>query len=86
MSDQLLSRREQGVDSESVAYLVMEYLDGCTLSEVLAEKSRLPVQWSSIFSNRSAPPCLRRIGGNYAPKSEAYQPLARIQRAWRVSC
>ena len=30
MSEQLLSRREQGVDSESVASLVMEYLDGCT--------------------------------------------------------
>ena len=28
-----------------VAYLVMEYLDGCTLSDVLAEESRLPVYW-----------------------------------------
>src|SRR5437879_1142856 len=31
--------------SESVAYLVMEYLDGCTLSDVLAEESRLPLYW-----------------------------------------
>ena len=30
---------------ESVAYLVMEYLDGCTLSDVLAEESRLPLYW-----------------------------------------
>src|SRR5438067_501469 len=31
--------------SESVAYLVMEYLDGCTLSDVLAEETRLPLYW-----------------------------------------
>ena len=28
-----------------IAYLVMEYLDGCTLDEVLAEESRLPLGW-----------------------------------------
>src|SRR5438132_10531087 len=32
-------------DKESVAYLVMEYLDGCTLSDVLAEEKRLPLYW-----------------------------------------
>ncbi len=32
-------------DSESVAYLVMEYLDGCTLNDVLAEGKRLPLPW-----------------------------------------
>src|ERR1700704_2577543 len=31
--------------NESVAYLVMEYLDGCTLSDVLAEEKRLPLYW-----------------------------------------
>jgi serine/threonine protein kinase len=31
---------------ESVAYLVMEYLDGCTLSDVLAEEKRLPLYWA----------------------------------------
>jgi serine/threonine protein kinase len=31
--------------TESVAYLVMEYLDGCTLSDVLAEEERLPLYW-----------------------------------------
>jgi serine/threonine protein kinase len=30
---------------ERVAYLVMEYLDGCTLADVLAEESRLPLDW-----------------------------------------
>src|ERR1044071_5108304 len=30
---------------ERVAYLVMEYLAGCTLAEVLAEESRLPIDW-----------------------------------------
>lgn len=30
---------------EKVAYLVMEYLDGCTLGDVLAEEKRLPVEW-----------------------------------------
>jgi serine/threonine protein kinase len=30
---------------ERVAYLVMEYLDGCTLAAVLAEESRLPLDW-----------------------------------------
>lgn len=29
-----------------VAYLVMEYLDGCTLSDILAEENRLPVSWT----------------------------------------
>ena len=29
-----------------VAYLVMEYLDGCTLSDVLKEETRLPVSWT----------------------------------------
>ncbi len=32
--------------NESVAYLVMEYLDGCTLSDVLAEEERLPLYWA----------------------------------------
>ncbi len=29
-----------------VAYLVMEYLDGCTLADVLAEERQLPVRWA----------------------------------------
>src|ERR671916_14950 len=32
--------------SERVAYLIMEYLDGCTLADVLAEESRLPLEWT----------------------------------------
>ncbi|HWT01718.1 MAG TPA: protein kinase [Pyrinomonadaceae bacterium] len=31
--------------TERVAYLVMEYLDGCTLADVLAEEKRLPLDW-----------------------------------------
>ena len=30
---------------DKVAYLVMEYLDGCTLGDVLAEEKQLPVEW-----------------------------------------
>jgi serine/threonine protein kinase len=33
------------LDGNRVAYLVMEYLDGCSLAEVLAEESRLPIDW-----------------------------------------
>ncbi len=33
------------VMDERVAYLVMEYLDGCTLSDVLGEEKRLPLHW-----------------------------------------
>jgi serine/threonine protein kinase len=33
------------VKSGQVAYLVMEYLDGCTLGDVLAEEKRLPLEW-----------------------------------------
>jgi serine/threonine protein kinase len=34
-----------GAGNDRVAYLVMEYLDGCTLSDVLAEEERLPLYW-----------------------------------------
>jgi len=34
-----------GGSTERVAYLVMEYLDGCTLSDVLFEENSLPVYW-----------------------------------------
>jgi serine/threonine protein kinase len=34
-----------GVDGQQVAYLVMEYLDGCTLADILAEENQLPVDW-----------------------------------------
>jgi serine/threonine protein kinase len=30
---------------ETLAYLVMEYLDGCTLGDVLQEEKRLPLEW-----------------------------------------
>lgn len=33
------------VHTGQVAYLVMEYLDGCTLADVLAEEQRLPLEW-----------------------------------------
>src|SRR5947208_13222274 len=34
-----------GDGDDRVAYLVMEYLDGCTLSDVLHEENRLPLYW-----------------------------------------
>jgi serine/threonine protein kinase len=34
-----------GNGPDRVAYLVMEYLDGCTLSDVLIEENRLPLYW-----------------------------------------
>lgn len=34
-----------GEGNDRVAYLVMEYLDGCTLSDVLSEENRLPLYW-----------------------------------------
>jgi serine/threonine protein kinase len=34
-----------GDGADRVAYLVMEYLDGCTLSDVLTEENRLPLYW-----------------------------------------
>ncbi|HKS10255.1 MAG TPA: serine/threonine-protein kinase [Pyrinomonadaceae bacterium] len=33
------------VKEGQVAYLVMEYLDGCTLGDVLAEEKQLPLEW-----------------------------------------
>jgi serine/threonine protein kinase len=33
------------VDHNRVAYLVMEYLDGCTLADILAEENQLPIDW-----------------------------------------
>lgn len=34
------------LNNENIAYLVMEYLDGCTLAEVLAEEKFLPLEWA----------------------------------------
>src|SRR5689334_13179822 len=33
------------IDGQRIAYLVMEYLDGCTLADILAEESQLPIEW-----------------------------------------
>jgi serine/threonine protein kinase len=33
-------------DEGRVAYLVMEYLDGCTLGEILEEEKNLPISWT----------------------------------------
>src|SRR6476620_4317538 len=33
------------VKEGQVAYLVMEYLDGCTLGDILTEEKRLPLEW-----------------------------------------
>jgi serine/threonine protein kinase len=33
------------VKEGQVAYLVMEYLDGCTLGDILAEEKNLPLEW-----------------------------------------
>ena len=33
------------VKEGQVAYLIMEYLDGCTLGDVLAEEKSLPLEW-----------------------------------------
>ena len=33
------------LESGQVAYLVMEYLDGCTLGDVLSEEKKLPLEW-----------------------------------------
>jgi serine/threonine protein kinase len=32
-------------NNEPVAYLIMEYLDGCTLGDILREEKRLPLEW-----------------------------------------
>lgn len=34
------------MQGSKIAYLVMEYLDGCTLGEILEEEKRLPLMWS----------------------------------------
>src|SRR5437764_1630944 len=34
-----------GDATDRVAYLVMEYVDGCTLSDVVTEENRLPLYW-----------------------------------------
>ena len=39
------------LSGELVAYLVMEYLDGCTLADVLKEEKRLPLEGSTHGSS-----------------------------------
>ena len=38
--------REEDAACGEMAYLVMEYLDGCTLGEILEEEKQLPLMWS----------------------------------------
>ena len=49
------------VKQGEVAYLVMEYLDGCTLGDVLAEENVCRSNGSPTFSNRSAPRSMKHI-------------------------
>mgnify|MGYP002382238282 CR=1 FL=1 len=41
------------VGGSSIAYLVMEYLDGCDLQVILAEEQRMPVAWSVDILNQA---------------------------------
>lgn len=34
------------ISNGNIAYLVMEYLDGCTLGEILEEEKKLPLSWT----------------------------------------
>lgn len=38
--------RSTDASCQDMAYLVMEYLDGCTLGEILEEEQKLPLGWS----------------------------------------
>lgn len=38
--------RDEDASCAEMAYLVMEYLDGCTLGEILEEEKQLPLNWS----------------------------------------
>jgi serine/threonine protein kinase len=42
------------LDRQQVAYLVMEYLDGCSLEDVLAEEPKLPLRWTVDFFEQFA--------------------------------
>jgi len=54
-----------------VAYLVMEYLDGCTLTRVLIEENRLPLYWV-VDNSRSkyAQQCMSHRKGLFTEDSE----------------
>ncbi len=42
------------VAGQRMAYLVMEYLDGCSLEEVLREEPKLPLDWTASFFEQLA--------------------------------
>ena len=45
-----IARTERG----PLAYLVMEYLDGCTLADILAEEKQLPLEWVTDILSQTA--------------------------------
>ena len=45
-----VARTERG----PLAYLVMEYLDGCTLADILAEEKQLPLEWVTDILSQTA--------------------------------
>lgn len=63
---------------EAVAYLVMEYLDGCTLGDVLTEEERLPLEWVvDILEQVSLAVSRSPSTGNYPSGSQTRKYLAR---------
>ncbi|MBL8150407.1 MAG: serine/threonine protein kinase, partial [Blastocatellia bacterium] len=34
------------IDSQNIAYLVMEYLEGCSLADILTEEGKIPLSWT----------------------------------------
>jgi serine/threonine-protein kinase len=72
-------------DSGQVSYLVMEFLDGCTLSDILAEEEQLPVSWAvDIIEQVSSALDEAHAQGIVPSRSQAGEHLARAEPARRL--
>ena len=67
--------------AEPVAYLVMEYLDGCTLGDVLSEEKRLPLEWVVDIIEQVCSAVHERINRECSSRFETGKHLARTKPA-----
>ena len=70
---------------EPLAYLVMEYLDGSSLADVLRQESNLPLAWCvDVIEQIGSAVDEAHPGRHPLSRPQARQHLARAESTWRL--